>query len=354
MVPLRARLLLVLVLAPVAAGGGLEHRDGGGGAAAHPDLVGWTFRSVRELIDVLPDVELSYWDAEVGSRTVVHPAVKELRRRLDGGLVLSQEEGLRALLGSGAIRWRSTWPAGEPFAISLRQPPWISHSRLRVLPRGGILREATVGLAAPMCGFSHDLDRARALHRELGLLSPGQHRLVLDVSIEGHSPLGLCGPPAVLWQGELTIEVEVVLELDAVLPPRSDPELHAPLRSLVRLRRTERTNHDGLLYLAGDPGPREILACLALPLQVELWHRDRLVASYPPARPENGKGELRSPELPPEGHRLAYLRALPFRREDPGPWTVRLRAVDESALTWWGATARFTGVVEIPLAELVH
>src|SRR5262245_56797898 len=93
----------------------------------------WTSEEVDELIERLPEVGCEARHVQ-GQGWVLEPdvvAMKELveSRRLTG----AQWE--RALLHTGAIRWRNRWPADEPFAISVRVPAWLELGRIGVRPQ---------------------------------------------------------------------------------------------------------------------------------------------------------------------------------------------------------------------------
>lgn len=350
-----ATLLTLLLALASHAGDGVLAREAPPRRAPLPcDQLDWLALPLDEVIGRLPDVDQEWRREPEVERLALHPAVQELRRRLDGGLVLSNEQWCDALIGSGVIRWRSTWPVGSPFAISLRLPRWVDTPRLRVLPRHMALSEASCGWVIPSCGFAHALEWERALHIELGFLPLGRHELVFDVAIEDHEWEGGERTEKLFWQGEFPLEVEVVAGLDIVLPARSDPLLVEALRDLVLARRSSKSDREAWLFLGKDLRSRQALAGVALSIEVELLHRQRVVETYPPASFERGRRMAGGSALPPEHHTLSWLKHIPAPDEDLTGWTLRLRGVDQGALRWWNATTRFTGELEIPLADLLR
>lgn len=312
----------------------------------------WNSRTLGELIAALPDVDSERSRGPQGEGILTHPAVAELRRRMDEGARLSDEQWSRALTGSGAIRWRTSWPESEPFAISLRKPGWADIPRFRVVPRRPDLAEVTCGLHFAMCGLAHDHDAQRAYHSRLGRLALGRHELELDIVVEARD-WGLESKKPALWEGRLTLEVDVVPSLDAILPPRATPELHAALRDLLRLERVSERPTRAVLFLRDTYASRAACAGTALALEVELLHAGLIVESHPPTEPERGWLIFDRSDLPPEFHHLALFEHFPAPGQDLAGWTLRLRGVERDALRWWAASARFAGVIEVPLADLL-
>ncbi len=313
----------------------------------------WKAKTLDELIGALPDVDRERWRDPEGEGFVTHPAVEELRRRMDAGVKLSDDQWLRALIGSGVIRWRTSWPEGEPFAISLRKPRWADIPRIRVVPRHPDLTEVTCGLHFAMCGGAHDGDAQRAYHSRLGLLALGHHEFELDIVLEARDRSTLGAKQTSRWEGRLTLEVDIVAGLDTVLPPRSTPELNAALRDLIRLQRGGEEGTRAGLFLGDALQSRETLAATALALEIDLLHAGSVIESHPPTEPERTWLPFLLQNLPPEFHHLALLEHLPARGEDLAGYTLRLRGVERDALRWWGTDQRFAGTLEIPLVELL-
>lgn len=312
----------------------------------------WKSKTLDELIFALPDVDRERWRDPEGEGFVTHPAVEELRRRMDAGVKLADDQWLRALIGSGVIRWRTSWPEGEPFAISLRMPSWADIPRIRVVPRHPDLTEVTCGLRFAMCGLAHDGDAQRAYHSRLGLLALGHHELELDVVLEARD-WGLESKKPALWEGRLTFKVDVVPSLDAILQPRSTPELQAALRDLLRLERLSKETTRVRLLLGDVPASRAALAKTALAFEIDLLRAGAVLESHPPTEPEYRWMNFGPQDLPPPFHHLALLEHLPARGEDLAGYTLRLRGVERDALRWWGTDQRFAGTLEIPLVELL-
>lgn len=313
------------------------------------ETVDWQSLPPDELIELLPDVDEEGWIDPATDRWIEHPAVTELDARIRDGLVLGSTQWVRALLVSGAIRWRPLWPSGQPFAISIRKPRWTGCGRIRVSPRTTALREATCGLMQPMlCGLAYDIDAAEALYFELGKLGLGDHDLVLDVTFEPSEFGGARDERPAPLQGRLPIRVKVVGDLDQVLPSCSDAEVELALRSLLRIRRARGTAREGSVYLQQGDAARKVMEEVAFPLELELVRRNRVVSTILTQQADLlfGTTSIDEPHL-------AYLRTLPPSSEGPERWTLRVRGVDRTCLSWWSATRRYTGRFEIPLSALI-
>jgi hypothetical protein len=120
---------------------------------------------------------------------VLRPADAELHRRIEAGLRLTDEQWERALRVTQVIRWRSVWPAGVPFAVSMHAPRWLDRVLVRAVPATPGLNSIRAGVdAAPRSLLDSDcgmVSAARTLeYEELGTLNPGKQRILFDITIE--------------------------------------------------------------------------------------------------------------------------------------------------------------------------
>src|SRR6185295_12965042 len=81
--------------------------------------------SITELFARMPAEPWNKPPAERGLK----PVPAEIQRRVEGGL-MSTDDWRQALLLGDVIWTRTTWPAGEPLVVWLREPPWLRLTRI--------------------------------------------------------------------------------------------------------------------------------------------------------------------------------------------------------------------------------
>ena len=331
-----------------------------------------------DLISRLPAVGCAgVYDAE-RAKYVRDPVTEELHRRLGAGERLSDAQWARALLVSEVFRFRSKWPADLPFAICMHDPSWVFPTRVRAIPTDPSLKPVEAGeLVSSGCG-TYSIWRAReAEYQELGLLTPGVHRIPFDVTVERgetdeeiwsrapryprSEPLEANPPPGILWQGRVTIEVEVVSSVDAVIPPGHSYDLDEGVRrSLLVLEPDgpDSKDHKGNLLISFESWGNAVpeLAIAAVSMDVELWRDGELLS-------RRGSLVSRLGGFRPcgSGDEIYYSASLLFERVlDPDAAAatryagleLRVQGVSRDVLHHWGAQTWWDGSFSIPVSAL--
>src|ERR1700741_5037699 len=182
--------------------------------------------SLDELIARLPVVGFeSRFDEDTRSR-VLDPACEELGRRLASGIRLTDDQWRAALLGTEAVRSRERWPEEVPLAVSMRVPEWLPLSQITATPRQTGWPAARAGkFVRDTCANCRRGRQFREGYQELGRLDPGRHEVVFDVTVEQvqgeGSPYEKPPPPVSLWNGSLSLAVEVVTDRNTAFVPVS-------------------------------------------------------------------------------------------------------------------------------------
>ncbi|MCK6446671.1 MAG: hypothetical protein L6Q99_09800 [Planctomycetes bacterium] len=297
------------------------------------------------------------------------PAVAELRRAVEAR-ALSDEQWRRALVASGAIRWRKRWPIDRPFAVSLAEPRWLagelgSRARLTVVPRIIGWRDATAGtLDVEGCGIAVEM-RLRAERTQV--LGPLAHDLqVVPCSVHVMRVVREPAPSnrartELVWQGTLDLDVEPVTTLEESLPGAHDAELDRAVAASFAASLVVRSESEPSLWVHWVPDPtlHPELADLGVSLDVELREGPRVHArteldvegEWSPelhhARPGCGPWDTR--------HGASGVKPSPRAlREAPADfsgWTVVVRGTSKSVVAQWDAARYWDGSFEVPLAD---
>jgi len=292
--------------------------------------------------------EAAWNDAE--RRWIPVASVAWLEAYLERGGTLTDGQWRFALERSGAIRMRDRWPASVSYAISIDEPFWLGRSQIRVRETNRALRSAAGGsLGWSHCGNFSAGQRYEEAYQPVGKLCVGSHLLEFEVTITraptraeldaaGSARFALLKKRRVVWTGAIARRVEVVAEMEDVLPPRSDPNRDAAVRALLAIELLE----DGTIWFDRPPHPGPELADLAISLELELCRLGSCVQTHHvliegPPRPFFWNG--------------AFFN-IPAGPLEPSTWSIRVRGVNTDALRFWGATHHWSGEFEIPLSEI--
>lgn len=338
---------------------------GGDTRAASPEEL--SSLPLDALLDRLPRV--GHERTRAGLESALHPASAELRARLDAGVELTDAQWRRALLDTGAVRWRERWPAGEPVAISLRIPEWLEETRTRLELRSAELGVATAGPVSGHCAQVWFGQRREALYRRLAPRFVGREQVAFEVSVETTPGGGRrrLRPPAstprsvrVSWHGLLELPLESVPTLDDALPPRADPELdRAVADSLGVLFQPWGPRRAPIALLAVDPALERSLAKTALSLEVEVLHRGEVVErAHVLVHGDDPFALGNSLAASPEAFGWTCLHSIPAElQSDPtarAAWVVRVVGTSEGVLRVWDTDHRWAGELRMDLDELVR
>ncbi len=337
--------------------------------------------ALDDLIGSLPPSECG-WTRDEKQRSVPHPAVTELHRRLAEGLRMSDSQWERALLTAEVFRFRRVWPANVPFAISVQEPAWTSYAwppeagtRVRAVPTETNLKAIEGGeLIHGGCGNFELSRRKLSEYQETGLLGVGKHRIPFDVHVESGFADGLQGfgrtsqtpmPPLLIWSGRIAIDVEIVPTLEEAIPSVDSPELEDVVRrSLCRFPPSDDGEEDGpsriwVAFSAEGLDASKKLGETAMSLIVALYRNDELLGyGWTRVGQAGGYRPCSSPKdrWIADAVDLGSVRLSRSTEADPlAGLEVRVRGVSRDVLRHWGAKAWWKGMVSIPLADLpVH
>jgi len=320
--------------------------------------------SLSTVIDALPNVRSgSLFDEQIGEQ-VLHPAVAELRRRLDRSRSMTDAQWRRALLETESILTRDVWPANRSFAVYMREPSWISIAMVELRPRRRHLTPARTGTTlVGSCALGIGQRAERETYQELGPLLLGEHRIKFNVTVHRgttmYRVIGDGSPqPGVMWRGVITLPVRVVeSELEA-FPPVRDAKLERALRESIGLAYTSSARRGGALRVPTiivQPTKEQcaVLAKTALSLKVELLDGGAVVETkmLPPHcydAPEPPRRD--SAALPPLFGFERFETVPPTAEEAGSGWSVRISGTDEGAFRLLNADRYWSGTIELPLS----
>jgi len=312
--------------------------------------------SLDELIEQLPQDHEWVFD-EKTKKYVYHPAVHELRTRLERGVKPTDDQWRHALLRSRAIRSRECWPVGASVALSMRTPTWLGPVRVQVTPKCKELKPACVSTSfGAGCGLSSPMKQSPEKYTPIGKLALGSHRINYDVSIHRISPrhrleILANSEPELIWAGPLQMPATIVPSLDDAIPPIFSSFHDIAVRSSVGLAFIERQIHGEkckapVLVFEFDALARSILGSTALSLQIELRRSGILVEWMNhligcPVQDAPGRVDSRGARSPQV---TAPWLLLP-KEFEAGPigseWSLLIRGTDRNILkvfdakTWW-------------------
>jgi hypothetical protein len=318
-----------------------------------------------------------WWDAKNKIR-ILKPDVKAMQACVEAR-TLTDVQWVLALQHTGAIRWRSRWPAAVALAVSMRSPAWMGPGRITLEPRIRGWNAARVGeVFYGHCG-TYAMQRARsARYQPLGPLPLDVREVVFDVVVErGHSwqerltgrnsadgspqhPFVERAEDPVVWRGVIQLPVEAVHTIDEAVPPATSRELDRAVG--LALGAGFRWWHfDGqrartaFLVLDPDADLFPELADMGLSLEVDVLQDgarvetvhllgsdlDSLLASNSTSR---SCGRL---------YASANLRSVPASAEGEASelsrYELRVKGTSQDVLLIWSAETRWDGDIVVPL-----
>ncbi len=317
------------------------------GAAAPPvpaaeDL---TRLGLHELVARLPRLGEADWEADPKTgRMVLLPQLSELRRRIESGVALDIDDWRTILVDKGYLRWRTKWPLGEPFAISLHLPALEQGLTVELVPRVTGWKRARASHWEMMCGLGTASLWEDEDYQVLGPLSSERRTIDFDILPDCRASDWNRNRTALRTVlGPIRIDVAPAPTLDEVLERRTDALPGRALLRSLRLQIQPDGEGPGRVWLTTDSGwPRSLAAIV----QAQLAHGAR---EFPLTR-------LWMNEL----HRapLARLEGLPVEvakgRHSSDEWILRLRGLPDGVLRDWDATSYWAGQIEIPLRDLIR
>lgn len=339
--------------------------------------------TLDELIDRVPRVEAEL--VQYRESSVIPATSAELHRRLARGDTLTSDQWRRLLLGTGTLRVRERWPAGEPFALSLRKPAWLEPLVIVLDPlRTDVpLRSACVGFFyRGWCGNPVMHKPMAWLHQPLGRLPLGPQALELrielwadaaddpkgfgaDAWLEQHLardaedsapslPARSLRRPRLVATSEIALAIEIVPSLDDALPPlRSAAVDEAVRRALVLVEGVwSRGERNTLRFAPAEPRD-PLLEGLGLSLAVELVRAGEVHETRKLHRCESCEDEASHRQQPHECP-LGLPDGFEHDARERARWSVRVRGVDEDALRSYDAVRRWSGTLELTLDELLE
>jgi hypothetical protein len=298
----------------------------------------------RELVQRIPASDERLWASNPDAAELRrHPAVSELGLRIECGEDLGLDVWRTLLIDKQYLRWRPKWPVGRPFAVALHVPAFGSGIGVRLEAAIPDWKRAEAFFRPTMCATLSNTSHIGESYQELGFLDPRQTSVRFTVLVVRTRSSNGVLEETQQRVGTFEIEIEPVDRLDLALQPSDDSEIGPALAPLLRLRTPKDARRQPVpnLGVKWASWPRK----LSIVLDVELWHRGKLVSSQRlrPARESAGTA-CKLPGLPQEVAR--------GKRSATG-WSVRLSGTSDESLRDWDATHYWADAIEIDLADLL-
>lgn len=321
--------------------------------------------SIDSLISRLPSADREAVVDPDTNTVTKDSAVAELKRRLDKGTALTDDQWRAALVRSSAIIARTAWPEGEPYAVSMRRPQWLSVGEIRLVPRDTQLQKASAGELTPSgCGTFMLAQLKSEKYQTLGILPRGRTSIQFEVTVERGSNWDPDEgpPPGIVWNGALTVDVQVVPSLDEAIPAVSNERIDAAVRASLGLAFStwcidKQEKRTAILVLDPDTEAFPELAATGLSLQVDLLKdgqvaesKSLIASAFDLLALSNSRNKG-----PSQAIAFAALKSLPSSLEDDeiasAAWSLRVTGTDRHVLKLWHAKQRWSGQMAIPLSE---
>ncbi|MCK6449031.1 MAG: hypothetical protein L6Q99_21760 [Planctomycetes bacterium] len=331
--------------------------------------------ALDELITRLPLVhEECDWDSKRNVATC-DPALMEFLRRLQSGARPSDEQWREVLVRTGCLRYRDRWPVDRPFAVSMRMPVWLPFSTIELVPTDATLAPAAARSLPPGgCGTYADWVASDALYQELGRLPAGLQHLEFRASIvvDGVMAGGFANrfplpslPEGVLWSGALTLTTEIVPTIDDAVSPIDDAAIGAAVRAALGVafstwRIEGEWQRTAIVVLDPDVRANPVLDGVALSTRVEVVHDGAIVDTLELVASDHDRVALANSTSSSGRRRIDFAssRRIPAASEtDPAARvgrTLRVVGTSEHVHALWGASRRWSGLLEIPLDEAIR
>ncbi|MCB9915539.1 MAG: hypothetical protein H6828_10375 [Planctomycetes bacterium] len=313
------------------------------------------------LIERVPVVGREFvLDAEAGPGEVRRDRyAEELRRRLDEGLAPSVAQWRRLFVRTGVVHVPARWVAGVPFAVSLREATWLDGCELQLVPTWTGWRTAQVGICGTrMCGDGMQLEWQLERYQELGELPLGSHVLEFEVRLcstltADVGPRRSFATGRTRALGTMTFPVDVVATLDEALPPVTSAALEDAVRDSLRFIGEGRPH----LRFEPDVARHPALAGVGLALEVELLRGDESLRTWRLDLDAQDWFALAAPGHADPWRVVGWkLPELPQEAlDDPelgASYSLRVRGTDRDALRLWGAHARWSGELTLPVSAI--
>ncbi|MFT3686434.1 MAG: hypothetical protein QM783_16185 [Phycisphaerales bacterium] len=318
--------------------------------------------SLDELINRLPRVGAEGTLDWLSRGSECTTARIELRRRIDAGAVLNSSQWQSALMRTGVVRFRSKWPKGETVVVAVTGPGTLVDGDIMLQPRDQSLASLHGGTAFELCGTGLDERVQAELHQKLGVVSPGEHNLLLDATLiqpKGPAPERFTTRETV-WEGPFTLSINVVPTLDDAVPGVNTPEMDKAVRESIGLTEGQwgaPQNRQATVVFDPDLRAHPELATIAVGLKITLL-RDGVVKGFAGFPAVSDTQRPATASIYGEAVRVcnaSCVLELPAKvlsdDRELAHWSMKVEARDDGVLECWRADKRWTGSFEMPAAE---
>lgn len=337
------------------------------------------------LIARLPRVGCESTQDASTNRWIPLPDVATMQRCV-AAHALTDEQWVRALMSTGAVRSRVAWPELRPYAISMCSPQWMGLGRITLKPRIAGWSDATVGDLhyGVVCGNAAMARYEREWYQALGSFRAPTSEVTLDVLVElGHSSMSewsrlrrdengklQIDPPAeeppadpVLWKGVLRLPVELTVDVDRAVVPVTSSSIESAVSASLGVGwdpvdPVEPREPRPLLTLDPDMARFPVLREVGLSLEVSVLRDGTVMETvrFPASSAERAYA-WQSAHGGCDGYFDSKVLSTPphdVSASELARWTLRVRGTDEGVLALWGCNSRWSGEVVIPLAMAIE
>ncbi|MFN0207286.1 MAG: hypothetical protein ACKVS6_13355 [Planctomycetota bacterium] len=204
-------------------------------------------------------------------------------------------------------------------------------------------------------------------YQEIGRLPVGRHQLEFNVTVKsGETPRrrivvgGRKRPPElpqILWQGPISFTVDVVDDIDNVIPAVSGIEITEAVRQ--SLHPSINNSEGGLgtsIQISPPPKLFEKFKNTAISLKVEFRREERAVETIEYDAVCVDSEILESPSISWDTGRDPLLEIPQNLLEDENAqrdWDIRITGTNKGILHFWDAERRWNGEIVVPLREVL-
>lgn len=320
-----------------------------------PDPVpdGFTRLPLDALIDLLPPAIRAERTRDGGRE--LHPLEFEFQRRVFSGTELTTAQWFRVLSRTNKLRYRTRWPAGEPFKLELWNPV-IDSRYVRLAPR----IEGWRSVRFPLW----DLDLLGGCGMDSAEQQGGLAQLQqTDRSLSLGSHFIQCGLEVARTSGEIALPVEIVARLDDAMPPVSGAAIDAAVRASfgVAFQPADPTLGHAVLRceaaLDVDPALAHIAVCADIERLcdgVAVGYARHVCLPEIDVRMRAARGGTSS-RAEMFALELERIPAACLRDErERARWSLRVTSTTNDVLTQWWCDRYWKGSFELPLAEAME
>lgn len=322
--------------------------------------------SLDDLIDRLPPAGSEWRRDCVSPEGAEHPASQEMRRRLLAGAELSDDQWRRALLGTGAIRYRHRWPKDESYRLSMTVPRWLDLTQIRLAGHDLHLRPVEAGELFESFSGTFPMMRARDARAGVPMGPLPEWTTQIDLIVEMERGKSLFLPwdeqeivpkPGILWEGTITLPVTVVDSVEEMTTPLDHDTLRAAVRDAVGAGFRSWADEDQLPFVVIDPDCERfpILKTTGLDIKVELLQDDVVIVESWLVASDSDRLALTNSirSSPTRFYGSANLR-IDQGEADPTKWVLRLTGKNDHIQYLWHAENHWSGSLTIPWSEAVE